>query len=52
MELKNLGSSAKEAEAATAKVKELQAEVKRLTEENKTLSDNFNSERVSILKNI
>ena len=46
-ELSSLGIAAKEGVEATHRAKALEKEVKKLTEENKTLADNFNSERVS-----
>lgn len=45
-ELSALGVSAQQGMEAAAKVKTLETEVKRLTEENKMLTENFNSERV------
>ncbi len=45
-ELASLGVAAKEGIEAANKVKSLEAEVKTLTGENKTLSENFQTERV------
>ncbi|XP_041373330.1 COP1-interactive protein 1-like [Gigantopelta aegis] len=45
-ELSALGVAAKEGVEAASKVKYLEKEVKKLTEENKVLVENFNSERV------
>ena len=42
-----LGVAAKEGVEAAGKVKALEAENKKLIEENKVLTENFNSERVS-----
>ncbi len=49
-ELAALGVAAKEGVEAAAKVQSLEKEVKTLTKENKTLSDNFNSERVRTIE--
>ena len=46
-EMSKLGASASEAAEMAAKIKTLQASVKSMEKENKTLSDNFNSERAS-----
>ena len=48
MELKTLGLAAKEGVEAATKVKALEAETKRLGEENVTLTKNFESERVRL----
>ena len=48
MELKTLGLAAKEGVEAATKVKALEAETKRLREENVTLTKNFESERVRL----
>ncbi|XP_067665807.1 uncharacterized protein [Haliotis asinina] len=45
-ELAALGIAAKEGVEAATKVKDMEKDFKRLTEENKTLTENFNSERV------
>lgn len=45
-----LGVAAKEGVEAAGKVKALEAENKKLIEENKVLTENFNSERVSVCK--
>ena len=47
-ELALLGVAAKEGVEAAGKVKGLEVENKRLTEENKVLTESFNSERVSV----
>ena len=46
-ELSSVGVAAKEGANAMRRVKDLEKEVKSLTKENKTLAENFNSERVS-----
>ena len=48
-EIAKLGVAAKEGLEAAEKVIELSKSNKSLTEENKTLAENFNSERVRIL---
>ena len=48
-EIAKLGVAAKEGLEAAEKVSELSKSNKHLTEENKTLAENFNSERVSII---
>ena len=45
-ELATLGVAAKEGVAAASKVKGLETDNKKLLEENKVLTENFNSERV------
>ena len=47
-EMSQLGVAAKAAVEQEAKKKELEKECKSLREENKTLSDNFNTERVRV----
>ena len=47
-EIAKLGVAAQEGVEAMEKVKELSKSNKSLTEENKTLAENFNSERVWI----
>ena len=46
-DLASLGVAAKEGVEAAARVKALEKEVKGLNTENKTLTENYNSERVS-----
>ena len=48
-ELKTLSLAAKEGVEAAGKVKELEKDNKRLTEENVVLTKNFESERVNLL---
>lgn len=44
-----LGVAAKQGMEAATKVKTLETDNKKLTEENKVLTENYNSERVSVL---
>lgn len=48
-ELSALGVAAKQGMEAATKVKTLETDNKKLTEENKVLTENYNSERVSVL---
>lgn len=48
-ELSALGVAAKQGMEAATKVKTLETDNKKLTEENKVLTENYNSERVSAL---
>lgn len=48
-ELAMLGVAAKEGAEAASRVKFLEAEVKQLIEENRVLTENYNSERVSTI---
>ena len=51
-ELESLGVAAKAGLEAENRRKELEKEVKKLHEENKTLSDNWNQERVRLLSKL
>ena len=46
-EMTVLGVSAQEAASLNKDIKKLKSDMRKLTEENKTLAENFNTERVS-----